>query len=133
MIRPYLLDTNMVSYIVKGRSPAASARLLALRDDETVTISVITAAEIQHGLARKPEATALKSLMEGFLASIQVLSWRPDAAEASGRVKARLEKSGSTLGNMDLMIAAHAIVTGAILVTNDKDFLRVDELTATIN
>ena len=133
MIRSFLLDTNMVSYIVKGRSPAATARLLALGDDEVATISAITVAEIRYGLARKPEATTLKALMEGFLASLRVLSWGPDAAEAYGRVKARLEKDGVSLGNMDMMIAAHAIVTGATLVTNDKDFARINELTATVN
>ena len=80
LIARYMLDTNMVSYIVKGRSPAASARLLALQDDEIATISAITAA-----------------------------------------------------GNMDMMIAAHAIATAAVLVTNDQAFAQVEELTATVN
>lgn len=120
----------MVSYIVKGRSLAASARLLALGKDEIATLSVITVAEIRYGLARRPEATALKSLMDGFLASVQVLSWGREEAEAYGRVKAKLERGGLSLGNMDLMIAAHAIVTGATLVTNDNVFAQVDELAA---
>ncbi len=55
MILSYMLDTNMVSYIVKGRSPAASARLLALHNDQISTISAITVAEIRYGLARRPE------------------------------------------------------------------------------
>ncbi len=128
-----MLDTNMVSYIVKGRSRAASARLLALRDDEIATLSAITVAEIRYGLARRPEATALKSLMDGFLASVQVLPWGRDEAETYGRVRAKLEKSGLSPGNMDMMIVAHAISTGATLVTNDKAFAQVDELTATVN
>ncbi len=128
-----MLDTNMVSYIVKGRSRAASARLLALHDDEIATLSAITVAEIRYGLARRPEATALKALMDGFLASVQVLPWGRDEAETYGRVRAKLEKSGLSLGNMDMMIAAHAIVAGATLVTNDKTFGQVDELTASVN
>ncbi len=133
MISRYMLDTNMVSYIVKGRSRAASARLLALDEDEIATLSAITVAEIRYGLARRPEATALKALMDGFLASVQVLPWGRDEAETYGRVRAKLEKSGLSLGNMDMMIAAHAIVAGATLVTNDKTFGQVDELTASVN
>jgi tRNA(fMet)-specific endonuclease VapC len=128
-----MLDTNMVSYIVKGRSRAASARLLALDDDEIATLSAITVAEIRYGLARRPEATALKALMDGFLASVLVIPWGRDEAETYGRVRAKLEKSGLSLGNMDMMIAAHAIVTRATLVTNDKAFAQVDELAATVN
>ncbi len=128
-----MLDTNMVSYIVKGRSRAASARLLALDEDEIATLSAITVAEIRYGLARRPEATALKALMDGFLASVLVLPWGRDEAETYGRVRAKLEKSGLNLGNVDMMIAAHAIVTGATLVTNDKTFGQVDELTASVN
>ncbi len=128
-----MLDTNMVSYIVKGRSRAATARLLALQNDQIATLSAITVAEIRYGLARRPEATALKSLMDGFLAGVEVLPWGCEEAEAYGRVRAKLEKSGLSLGNMDMMIAAHAIVAGATLVTNDKTFAQVDELTATVN
>lgn len=111
-----MLDTNMVSYIVKGRSPAARARLLALKDNEIAAVSAITEAEIRYGLAKKPEATALKTLMEGFLASIQVLPWGRDEADAYGRVRAKLEESGMSLGGMDMMIASHAVSTGAVLV-----------------
>ena len=129
----HILDTNMVSYIVKGRSPAARARLLALKDDEVAAVSAITEAEIRYGLAKRPEATALKTLMDAFLASIQVLPWSRGEADTYGRVRARLEKNGMSLGNMDMMIAAHAIATGAVLVTNDKAFAQVDELPALVN
>ena len=129
----YLLDTNMVSYIVKGRSLVASDRLVALSGNEVAAVSTITVAEIRYGLAKKPEATALKSLMDSFLASIQVLPWGTDEAEAYGSVRAQLEKKGITLGNMDMMIAAHAIVAKATLVTNDKAFAQVDQLVAPVN
>lgn len=128
-----LLDTNMVSYIVKGRSLAASERLIALPSNEVAAVSAITVAEIRYGLAKKPEATALKSLMDSFLASIQVLPWGADEAEAYGTVRAKLEKKGITLGNMDMMIAAHAIVTRATLVTNDRAFAQLDDLSNIVN
>ena len=129
----YLLDTNMVSYIVKGRSLAASDRLIALPDNEIAAVSAITVAEIRYGLAKKPEATALHSLMDSFLASIQVLPWGTADAEAYGNVRAKLEKKGLSLGNMDMMIAAQAIIARATLVTNDKAFAQVDELSAIVN
>ncbi len=129
----YLLDTNMVSYIVKGRSLAASDKLVALSGNEVAAVSAITVAEIRYGLAKKPEATALRSLMDSFLASIQVLPWGTDEVEAYGMVRAMLEKKGMTLGNMDMMIAAHAIVARATLVTNDQAFAQVDELHAPVN
>ena len=129
----YLLDTNMVSYIVKGRSFAASDRLLALSQEEIAAVSSMTVAEIRYGLAKKPEATALKSLMDGFLASIKVLSWGTAEAEAYGLIRATLERKGLTLGNMDMMIAAQAIVSEATLITNDKAFTQIDELSTPIN
>ncbi|MGI4826807.1 MAG: type II toxin-antitoxin system VapC family toxin [Janthinobacterium lividum] len=129
----YILDTNMVSYIVKGRSLAASDQLINLSSNEVAAVSAITVAEIRYGLAKKPEATALKSLMDSFLASIQVLAWGTDEAEVYGTIRAKLEKKGITLGNMDMMIAAHAIVNKATLVTNDKAFAQVDELSSPVN
>ena len=129
----YLLDTNMVSYIVKGRSLAASDRLVALSQDDVAAVSSITVAEIRYGLAKKPEATALKSLMDSFLASLQVLPWGAAEADAYGTVRAKLEKQGISLGNMDMMIAAHTIVARATLVTNDKAFSQVDQLSHPVN
>ena len=97
----YLLDTNMVSYIVKGRSLAASGRLVALPSTDVAAVSAITVGEIKYGFAKRPEATALRSLMEAFLISIRVLRWGADEADAYGTVKVTLEKQGITLGNMD--------------------------------
>ena len=129
----YMLDTNMVSYIAKGHSKAARTRMLNLEEDEVVCLSVITEAEIRIGLAKRPEAVALGERMEWFLAAVKVLPWGREEAKAYGALRARLESSGKTLENMDLQIAAHAIATGAVLVTNDKAFAQVDELHATVN
>ena len=62
----YLLDTNMVSYIVKGRSLAASDRLVALPSSDVAAVSAVTVGEINYGLVKIPEAIALRSLMERF-------------------------------------------------------------------
>lgn len=129
----YLLDTNMVTYIVRGRSEAAERKLLGLDPDEAACISVVTEAEIRYGLAKVPAATELKRLMEAFLASIHILPWGRDEARAYGDLRADLEAAGLTLGSMDLMIAAHAVATNATVVTNDEAFSRVPKISRTVN
>jgi len=129
----YMLDTNMVSYIAKGHSKAARSRMLNLREDEVVCLSAITEAEIWYGLAKRPEATALRERMEWFLAAVKILPWGRDEAKSYGALRAKLEFSGKTLGNIDIQIAAHAIALGAVLVTNDRALAQIDDLRATAN
>lgn len=129
----YMLDTNMVSYIAKGHSKAARAHMLNLNEDEAVCISVMTEAEIRYGLDKKPEAVALRECMEWFLGAIKVLPWASNEAKAYGTLRAKLESAGMTLQNVDMQIAAHAIATGAVLVTKDKAFAHVDDLHARVN
>jgi tRNA(fMet)-specific endonuclease VapC len=129
----YMLDTNMVSYIAKGHSQAARARMLNLAKDEIVCLSAITEAEIRFGLAKRPDAIALRERMEWFLAAIKILPWGSEEAKAYGALRAKLESAGKSLENMDLLIAAHALAQGAVLVTNDKVFAQVNELQATVN
>jgi tRNA(fMet)-specific endonuclease VapC len=124
----YLLDTNTVSYIAKGKSPAARARLQALGDDETVCISSITEAELRYGLAKRPEARQLRKSIEGLLFRLRILAWGSKEAAAYGELRARLEGAGITLSQLDLQISAHALAIGAVLVTNDKAFLQVNDL-----
>jgi tRNA(fMet)-specific endonuclease VapC len=128
-----MIDTNTVSYIVRGRSPAARVKLAGLGQDEVGCISSVTEAEIRYGLAKTPNAHILRASIEGFLAKIQILDWGRDEALAYGVLRAKLEASGRMLGNMDLMIAAHAIALGAMLVTNDKAFSQVGELDGIVN
>ena len=70
---------------------------------------------------------------KGFLSKIKILSWGGEEAIAYGNLRAKLDAMGRTLGNLDMLIAAHAVSVGAVLVTNDKAFLRVDDLHATEN
>jgi tRNA(fMet)-specific endonuclease VapC len=131
--RRYMLDTNTVSYIIKGKSPASRRKLAELRHGEIACISAITEAEIQYGLAKSPNATLLRSAVEGFLAKIQILPWGREEAQAYGGLRADQEVAGKPLGNLDMLIAAHAVSIGAILVTNDKAFLQVPSLPPTVN
>ncbi|HEX4580541.1 MAG TPA: type II toxin-antitoxin system VapC family toxin [Acidobacteriaceae bacterium] len=129
----YLLDTNTVSHIVRGRSVAARVRLSGLGPRESASISTITEAEIRYGLAKRPHAHALASAVEGFLAKIAVLPWDRDEALAYGHLRARMEAAGKALGNLDMLIAAQAIARDTTLVTSDKAFSLVKELSVIEN
>ena len=124
----YMLDTNMVSALAKGQSPTARAQLEALGDHENVCISSITEAELRYGLAKRPSAHALRAAVEGLLFKLRILPWDREEALAYGALRSRLESAGTVLGAMDMLIAAHAIAVGAVLVTNDKAFRFVEEL-----
>jgi tRNA(fMet)-specific endonuclease VapC len=128
-----MLDTNIVSDIVKGKSLAARARLANLQHGEIACISAITEAELQYGLAKRPKATVIRSVVESFIQRIQVLPWGREEALAYGALRAKQEAAGKALGNLDMLIAAHAISVGAILVTNDKGSLQLGDLPATVD
>jgi len=129
----YLLDTNTLSYIANGKSPAARAHLASLRAGETVCISSITEAEVRYGLARRPQAHRLHAAVEALLFKLQILPWGSKEAVAYGKLRAKLEALGTALSELDLQIAAHAIAVGAVLVTNDNALRRIKELNGTIN
>jgi tRNA(fMet)-specific endonuclease VapC len=128
MSRLYMLDTNTVSYILKGKSPAARARLAALRADEVACISIVTEFELEFGLAKNPNATNLRHAIRWFLARIQVLTLGSAEARAYGQLRVEQETAGRPLESMDMLIAAHAIAVGAILVTGDNVFSQVSGL-----
>ena len=115
----YLLDTNTVSYIVKGQSRRARRKLERASVDHDVCISVMTEAEIRFGLARGKLSAATEAAVELFLSKIDILVWDSAAARAYASARATLERIGKPLANMDLLIAAHAAAVGAVLVTND--------------
>jgi tRNA(fMet)-specific endonuclease VapC len=124
----YLLDTNTVSYIIKGNFPRVRDHLLRVPIAE-VGISVITEAELRFGVARLPQAGRLGIVVEEFLRRIEILPWDSIAARHYARVRALLEVSGEPMGNLDLMIASQALAVDAIIVTNDRVFRTVKGLT----
>ncbi len=120
-----MLDTNTVSYLAREKSPKLRRHFLALKEDEEACISVITEAELLYGLARRPEAVHLHRTIHSLLANLVVLPWTSGAAAHYGQLRAANETRGITIGNLDLLIAAHAIAEGAILITSDKAFSRL--------
>ena len=123
----YMLDTNMASYIVRGPSPALVARLVSVPMAQ-LCVSSITQGELLYGLARKPGATNLHTAVREFLMRVDVLPWDSAPATRYGVLRAALEARGTPLGNLDTLIAAHALATDAVLVTRDQAFARVPAL-----
>jgi tRNA(fMet)-specific endonuclease VapC len=123
----YLLDTNTCSYIMKGNVPAVRQHLAHVPIAQ-VFISSVTEAELRYGVARRPQAANLQQVVDEFLLRVTVLPWDSKAAQEYGLLRAALERSGQPIGNLDLMIAAHALATGAVLVTNDRSFARIKTL-----
>jgi len=120
----YLLDTNTASYAIKGNIPRVRQRLQKVASSD-IAISAVTEAELRFGLAKYPEATRLKIVVEEFLRFAEIRSWDSDAAHHYAVVRAAAEREGRPIGSLDMMIAAHALALGAVLVTGDRVFRRV--------
>ena len=123
----YLLETNIASCIIKGNSPAVDRRLVKVAMAQ-LFVSAVTEGELRFGAARLPHAARLHHLIEDFFLRVAVLPWDSDAAQQYGRLRATLEREGRPMGNLDAMIAAHALALDAVLVTNDHVFARIKKL-----
>lgn len=124
MTAKYMLDTNVVSAIVSRRSEKLLEKVTATPPGQ-FCVSAITAGEIEFGLALRPEATRLRHAVSLFMAEVNILPWNGEVALSYGRLRARLVKAGLELGSIDMLIAAHSLHEGRILVTNDKAFFAI--------
>ncbi len=122
----YLLDTNTVSHLI--RQHAAVALRVVAAPMASLCISAITEGELLYGLARRPDATRLRAVVEQFLLRVDVLPWDRAAAKRYGTLRALMESKGQTLAPLDMQIAAHAQSAGAVLVTSDRAFKQITGL-----
>ncbi len=128
MIR-YLADTNTLGYFARQTHPALQLRMQQSLLKSELAISVITRAETRFGLALLDEKDKRRVSIGLLLQETTVLEWTSEAADCYGDIAARLHKTGQAIGQLDTMIAAHALVTGLILVThNTRHFQRVSGL-----
>jgi len=114
----HLLDTDTVSYLIKGKSPGIEAKLATLIP-ERVCISVMTRAELLYGLKRLPPDHRLHLAVQQFLKIVHTLAWDAEAADWYAEIRFQLISTGQPIGEMDMMIAAQALSVGAVLVTNN--------------
>jgi tRNA(fMet)-specific endonuclease VapC len=123
----WMLDTNMVSYALKGNVPAVRARMMRLAPS-ALCISAVTKSELLYGVAKSPAASRIAGVVMEFLRWIHVVDWTGDVAALHGELRAGLQRRGITMGGFDLMIAAHALALDLTLVTNDQAFANVKHL-----
>ena len=123
----YMLDTNIVIYVIKRRP----LEVLATFNQHVgqLCISSITLAELLHGVEKSAQPAHNLRQVEDFVSRLDVLEYTAKAAAHYGDIRANLEKQGNTIGVNDLHIAGHARSEGLILVTNNRrEFARVEAL-----
>ena len=125
----YLLDTNILSYFVKGIHPALQRRMARAFQNEDIAISVVTRAEMRYGQGLMAADDKRRMRVDLLLAEVPTLPWTTAAADHYGQVKALLKRQGMPIGEMDTQIAAHALAEDLILVThNTRHFKSVPGL-----
>jgi tRNA(fMet)-specific endonuclease VapC len=124
----FLLDTNIVSDLVRNPQGAV-ARHIRQVGEEQVCTSIIVAAELRYGAAKK-ESARLTAQLELVLGALDVLPFETPADAEYGKLRTRLEKAGQPIGGNDLLIAAQAVALQCTIVTdNEREFARIDGLT----
>ena len=123
----YLLDTNIVIYVLKRRPVEVLSAFNA--NASRMAISSITLAELLHGAEKSTRLSENLSVIEDFSSRLEVLPYGAKAAQHYGAIRASLEKLGQPIGVNDLHIAGHARSEGLVLVTNNvSEFMRVPGL-----
>jgi len=124
----YMLDTDMCSYIIKEH-PAKVLKHFQKLDMDTICISIITYAELMYGVERSSSKRINHAVIKNFTKYLDVIQWDLEAADCYAMIRTKLEKKGTPIGAMDMMIAAHSQSIDAVLVTNNqKHFSKVKGL-----
>lgn len=126
----YLLDTNILSDLLKNPSGRVARKISSLPPEErdSLATSIIVAAELRYGVSKK-RSTILTERVSQLLEALDVLPLEPQADQHYGQIRMRLEEAGTVIGANDLLIAAHALAIDAVLVTdNVREFKRVKGL-----
>ena len=119
-----MLDTNIISDLIRNPKGKAAKRIAQVGED-TICTSIIVAAELRYGCAKSGSSRLLEAL-EDLLGEINILPFDVPADGEYGGIRAELEASGKLIGSNDLLIAAHACATGATIVTaNTGEFKRI--------
>ena len=120
----YMLDTNIISDLIRNPGGKAAKRIARV-GERNICTSIIVAAELRYGCA-KSGSTRLRKAVEDLLGEITVLPYDVPADSEYGGIRAALESTGQPIGSNDMLIAAHAVATGATIVTaNAGEFKRI--------
>ena len=124
----YMLDTNICIYAIKHKPEKVFQKLQTV-DPQDVCVSSVTYAELVHGVEKSAAVEKNRLALSMLLANIEILDFDVDAADCYGKIRANLEKKGTPIEPLDMMIAGHAMSMGYTVVTNNvKEFSRVPDL-----
>ena len=124
-----MLDTNTCIAIIKRKPPQALQRFKAYKVGE-VGISWITLAELEFGVAKSQHLEQNRAALDEFVLPLEIAGFDREAARVYGRVRATLEKKGTPIGALDVVIGAHALSLGVTLATNNtREYSRIKGLT----
>ncbi len=124
----YMLDTNICIYAIKNKPHKVFVNLTQTNPCD-ICISSITYAELIHGVYKSKAVNKNYLALMLLLSNIKIVNFSAEAAEEYGKIRADLEKKGTVIGTLDMMIAGHALSKGYTLVTNNtKEFSRVNAL-----
>ena len=123
-----MLDTNICIYIIKQQPVTVLKRFLEYQIGD-IGISSITLSELRYGVAKSTHQEKNTRALDEFVTPLEVVSFDEQAAHIYGDIRAALEKAGTPIGSMDMLIAAHAVSLGIPLVTNNtREFVRIPTL-----
>jgi len=123
-----LLDTNICIYIIKQQPATVLEHFLEYQIGD-IGISSITLSELRYGVSKSARRENNAKALDEFITPLEVVAYDEAAANVYGDIRATLEKAGTPIGSMDLLIAAHAVSLGIPLVTNNtREFLRVPSI-----
>jgi tRNA(fMet)-specific endonuclease VapC len=124
----FILDTDICIYIIKRKPPDVLERFKQTEISQ-IAISSVTLSELLYGVSKssKPEQNLMA--LTQFVAPLEILPYGDEAAQYYGKLRTHLEKQGTPIGSLDMLIAAHALSIDGILITNnEKEFIRVPHL-----
>ena len=124
----FMLDTNICIYIIKRKPLNVIDRFKQTKISQ-IGVSAITFSELSYGVSKSSKPVQNQMALAQFIAPLEILPYGDDAAQYYGNLRTQLEKQGTTMGSLDMLIAAHALSTACTLVTNNtKEFSRIPNL-----
>ena len=124
----FMLDTNICIYIIK-RKPLDLIERFKQTEISRIGVSAITLSELSYGVSKSSKPEQNQMALAQFIAPIEILPYGDGAAQYYGTLRTHLEKQGTPIGSLDMLIAAHALSTDCTLVTNnEKEFVRIPKL-----
>ena len=124
----YMLDTNICIYIIKQKPKNIIERFRQAQVSE-IGVSSTTLSELEYGVMKSAKSEQNKLALVQFIAPIEISAYDDVAAQHYGKIRAHLERQGTPIGSLYMLIAAHALSINSVLITNNEsEFKRVSNL-----